>query len=182
MKKISIFIATILSATILFGAVLPASAASAEVTIEVEATEMDNVSVVVPTTLPIIFNADGTNTLPTAWTIENKSQIAGIHLSQIDMKANSSGWKLLSEETDTSTLPADSKAIQFYVKANENVKLIAPTDNLSGSVGKTTYEKTELVIPSGKTQVLGFEINRGAFTQNLASAKAFDMILTFEFN
>ena len=84
MKKIKVLLATLLSVTVVLGAVVPTYAASSDVNIEVKATSMDNVSVTVPTSIPIVFNADGSNTLPTNWTIENLSAIAGIHLSQID--------------------------------------------------------------------------------------------------
>ena len=57
------------------GAAIPVNAASADVKIQVEATTMDNVSVTIPTTLPIIFVEDGTNILPSDWTIENVSSI-----------------------------------------------------------------------------------------------------------
>ena len=33
-----------------------------------------------------------------------------------------------------------------------------------------------------ETQVLSFGVERGAFTKSEASAKAFDMVLTFNFN
>ena len=84
-------LAAILSFVAIMGAAIPVNAASADVNIEVKATTMDNVSVTVPTTLPIVFNEDGTNTLPSNWTIENISSIAGVHLSAVDMNANSSG-------------------------------------------------------------------------------------------
>ena len=77
MKKLNVLLAAVLSVALLFGANISASAASAEVQFEVKATDV-NVAVNVPTTLPIIFNEDGTNTYPTNWTIENKSAIARI--------------------------------------------------------------------------------------------------------
>ena len=64
-------VAAILSLVVIMGAAIPVNAASADVNIEVKATTMDNISVTVPTTVPIVFNEDGTNTLPSNWTIEN---------------------------------------------------------------------------------------------------------------
>lgn len=78
-------LAAILSVVVIMGAAIPVNAASTDVNIEVKETTMDNVSVTVPTTVPIVFNEDGTNTLPSNWTIENISSIAGIHLSTIGL-------------------------------------------------------------------------------------------------
>ena len=55
MKKINVLLAALLSVTVLFGAAVPANAASADVNIEIKATTMDGVSVTVPTQLPILF-------------------------------------------------------------------------------------------------------------------------------
>jgi lysophospholipase L1-like esterase len=63
MKKVKVLLASLLSITVVLGTVVPSYAAEpvSEVKIEIEATDM-NVSVTVPSTLPIVFNADGTNT------------------------------------------------------------------------------------------------------------------------
>lgn len=182
MKKIKIFMAALAAVTIVFGATAPAYAASTNVEIEVEATDMDNVSVTVPTTLPIIFNADGTNTLPSNWTIENKSTIAGIHLSKVNMNAGNTGWKLLAASEDVTSLSADTKSIQFSIGKAGNTKLVTPNSGTGNAEGSVSFGDTEISIPSGKTQVLNFKVERGAFTKTEASAKAFDMVLTFNFN
>ena len=182
MKKMNILFATILSVAILFGMAVPAHAASSNVNIEIQATTMDNVSVTVPTNLPIVFNADGTNTLPTNWTIENKSSIAGIHLSKIQMNAGSNGWKLLDATEDTKQLPVNSKSIQFFAGKQGALKLVSPSEGRAAVSGSVSFGASEISIASGETQVLSFNVKRGAFTEASASAKAFEMILTFEFN
>lgn len=182
MKKVNIVLAALLSVTVLFGATIPANAASSNVNIEIKATTMDNVSVTVPTVLPIIFNEDGTNTLPTNWTIENKSTIAGIHLSQVDMNAEENGWTLLAATEDTKKLPVDTKSIQFSVGKDGALKLVAPSAGKSASSGSAVFEANDIAIASGETQILSFDVKRGAFTESAVSAKAFDMVLTFEFN
>ncbi len=182
MKTGKVLLAALLSVTVIFGAAVPTYAASSDVKIEVKATTMDNVSVTVPTTIPIVFNADGTNTLPTNWTIENVSTIAGIHLSEIDMNAESSGWKLLAESQDVKVLSKDTKSIKFSVGKAGALKLVAPTSGTESASGSVSFGDTEIAIPSGATQVLSFGVERGAFTKSEASAKAFDMVLTFNFN
>lgn len=182
MKKVKVLLAALLSVTVVLGAAVPTYAASSDVNIEVKATTMDNVSVTVPTSIPIVFNADGSNTLPTNWTIENLSTIAGIHLSQIDMNAESSGWKLLADSENVKTLSADTKSIKFSVGKAGALKLVVPTSGTESATGIVTFDNTEIAIPSGETQVLSFGVERGAFTEAEASAKAFDMVLTFNFN
>jgi len=182
MKKLNVVLAAALSMVVLFGAAISAKAASTEVTIEVKETAMDNVSVTVPTNLPIVFNEDGSNTLPTNWSIDNISTIAGIHLAQIDMDGNETGWKLLAESKDTKVMPVDTKSIQFSVGKEGNLKMVAPISGTENAKGLVSFLDDEIAIASGESQVLSFEVQRGAFTQSQASSKAFDMVLTFEFN
>lgn len=182
MKQVKVLLAALLSVTVILGTAVPTYAASSDVKIEVKETTMDNVSVTVPTTIPIVFNADGTNTLPTNWTIENVSTIAGIHLSKIDMDAGNSGWKLLADSQDVKTLSKDTKSIKFSVGKAGALKLVAPTSGTESASGSVTFANTEISIPSGETKVLSFGVERGAFTKSEASAKAFDMVLTFNFN
>lgn len=182
MKKIKVLLAALLSVTVVLGATVPTYAASSDVNIEVKATSMDNVSVTVPTTIPIVFNADGSNTLPTNWTIENMSTIAGIHLSQIDMNAEDSGWKLLADSENVKTLSADTKSIKFSVGKSGALKLVVPTSGTESENGTVTFDDTEISIPSGESQILSFDVERGAFTNSAATAKAFNMVLTFNFN
>ena len=182
MKQVKVLLAALLSVTVILGTAVPTYAASSDVKIEVKETTMDNVSVTVPTTIPIVFNADGSNTLPTNWTIENVSTIAGIHLAKIDMDAGSSGWKLLADTQNVKTLSKDTKSIKFSVGKAGALKLVAPTSGTDSTSGSVTFGNTEIEIPSGQTQVLSFGVERGAFTKSEASAKAFDMVLTFNFN
>ncbi len=179
MKKLLV---ALLSVTVMVGTVIPSYAATSNVEIEVKATDMDNVSVTVPTTIPIVFNADGTNTLPTNWTIENKSTLAGIHLSQIDMDAETTNWKLLAASENVKNLSANTKSIQFSVGKTGALKLVVPNEGTESAKGSVTFAEDEISIPSGETEVLSFDVVRGAFTQTEASAKAFNMVLTFNFN
>lgn len=182
MKKMNKIIVAVLSVTMLFGATLTANAASTEVLIEVKETAMDDVSVTVPTTIPIVFNENGTNTLPSNWTIENKSSIAGIHLSKVEMNAGESGWKLLGPAEDTTILSADTKAMQFFMGREGDLRLVEPLDGTEGPEGVLEFNNMEISIMAGLTETILFEVSRGAFTESQASAKAFDMILTFNFD
>lgn len=183
MRKAKVLFATLLSVTAVLGGVNTAHAAqSAEVMIDVKATALDQTIVTVPGTLPVVFNEDGSNLLPSDWTIENGSTIAGIHLEKVEMDAKESGWKLLAASADTKTLPADSKSIQFYMGKAGELKLIAPTSGSEASTGSFEFGADDISISSGGEQVISFDINRGAFKTAKAAAKAFDMVLTFQFN
>ena len=182
MKKCNVIMAAVLSMAVLFGANIPVNAASAEVTIEVKETIMDNVSVTVPTTLPIIFNEDGSNTLPTNWTIENISTIAGIHLAEVEMDGTESGWQILGNAENTKLMKVNTKAMKFSLGKSGALKLVEPTNGTKNAVGTITFGDEEITIASGEEQVLDFNVERGAFTSSQASQKAFDMVLTFEFN
>ena len=170
----------ILSMVVLVGAAIPVNAASADVNIEIKATDM-NMSVTVPSTLPIVFNEDGTNTFPSNWTIENVSSLAGIHLSTVDMNANSSGWKLVKESSSVKTQTVNGKAIKFFVGVPGNIKLVQPSNGNESETGTTSFGNTDICIAAGETKELTFAVERGAFTTPQSSEKAFDMVLTFEF-
>lgn len=175
-------LSVILFATLVMGMTISANAASSEVDITIKATAMDNVSVTVPTSLPIVFNEDGSNTLPSSWTIKNVSTIAGIHLSNVEMSSDSAGWKLLAASENTKTLAADTKSVKFYVGKGEALKLVVPSSGTAYKDGSVSFAASEITIPAGGSQILKFNIERGAFTTAEASAKAFDMVLTFDFN
>ena len=181
MRKVKVLLAALLSVTTVFGAMIPTHAASSEVQIEIEATDM-NVSVTVPSTLPIVFHADGTNTFPTNWTIENKSAIAGIHLTGVEMDAEKTDWRLLEGSVDVKMQSADCKSIQFFMGKENALKLIVPTEGTESAKGAVTFEKVDISIPAGGKQNISFDVERGAFTQTEASAKAFQMVLNFAFN
>ena len=183
MKKIKILVAALLSVTVVLGTVVPACAAEpvSEVQIEVNATDM-NVSVTVPSTLPIVFNADGTNTFPEHWTIENVSTLAGIHLKQVDLNAGGTGWKLVKDTSKVRTQTVNGKAIKFSAGVAGNMQLVEPTNGTESETGTATFGESDICIAAGQSRDLIFVVERGAFTQTTVSAKAFTMELGFEFN
>ena len=66
---------TFLAFSLMLGTAVPSFASTTDVTIAGEATTID---MSVPTSCPIVFEADGTNTTPDNFTITNNSQIAGV--------------------------------------------------------------------------------------------------------
>ncbi len=177
MKRMKVIVAALLAVTVIFGGVVPAHAASAEVNIEVKATDM-NVSVTVPTTIPIVFNEDGTNTYPTNWTVENVSTIAGIYLESVDLTSNN-GWSLLKGSEDSKKLPVDTKKMKLRMGVEDIMNLVEPT---ADSDGYTMYNPSDIQLPSGTSKTINFEVERGAFNEGASMETAFDMVLTFQFS
>lgn len=109
-RKMNVVLAMVLSMTLLFGATISANAASAEVKFDVKQTDT-NLAINVPTTVPIIFNEDGTNTYPTNWEIQNVGILGCVCLKNVEMEATDAGWILLDEKE-----AGESKPIQFEVE------------------------------------------------------------------
>lgn len=183
MKKVKVLLAAVLSITVVLGTVAPTYAAEpvSEVKIAIEATDM-NVSVTVPSTLPIVFNADGSNTIPDNWTIENVSALAGIHLTNVHLNGNGSGWKVVNDSSIVKTQSVNGKAVKFFVGVPGAMKLVEPQSGSENEAGTAGFEANDICIASGETKTLNFMVERGAFTETTASAKAFSMTLDFAFN
>ena len=201
MKKTQLLLGSTLCLGLMAGLAVPTNAAT-DVTIEIQETDLNNnigyvedkdgdgipdadmseFSVTVPAVLPIIFNSDGTNTLPTNWQIENHSSIANISLTKVEFDAKDSGWKLLPKTQEIDELSADTKAMKFYMgKSSSDLALVTPT-NEEGTVGSRTWENGSFTIPVETAKNVSFNVERGAFTSSESAARAFEMLLTFEFN
>ncbi len=176
-KKMSVMLAMVLSVTLLFGATISANAASATVTFQVEQSDVTT-AVTVPGQLPIIFNANGTNTYPTNWTVYNNSELGAVRLRTADLVTRND-WDLVNETTDIKTNARDSKQIKFYMGAPNELRIFKPS---SDSSRLSFEEEYEIVIPAGGSQKFEFKVERGAFKTALAEHIAFDLVLTFEYN
>lgn len=140
------------------------------------------VNVTVPSNAPMIFNEDGTNTLPTNFTVTNNSKIAGVSLTGISLDSKNSGWTLLSEGTDLKVQAKDLKKIKLKMGKDGQMKTIAPTNGSNDSTGSASWSSGDISIPALGSETIKFEVDRGAFDTPVANAKAFDMTLNFEFN
>lgn len=201
MKKTKLLLGSTLCLGLMAGLTVPTNAAT-DVTIEIQETDLNNdigyvedkdgdgipdadmseFSVTVPAALPIIFNSDGTNTLPTNWQIENRSSIANISLTKVELDAKDSGWKLLPKSQEISNLAADTKAMKFYMgKSSNSLALVTPNEE-NNSLGSYEWENGSFTIPTESGKNVSFKVERGAFTSSESAASAFEMLLTFEFN
>ena len=172
------------SSLIILGAIFsstPSSvlADSSVLNIETKATTVD---VTVPGSTAIVFNADGTNATPTNFVISNQSKIAGINLSSVELDAGLSGWNLVDDSTDLKVQAVDTKNIRLKVGKLGQEQLVSPSAGSVSSSGTAQLGKALFSIPAKSQEKMNFVVERGAFGQSEAEAKAFDMTLNFEFN
>ena len=178
MKLRNLILSGVLSIGILSSMGVNAFAAGTAVNIETKAT---TVNMSVPSTMAVVFNEDGTNTLPTNFTVTNNSKIAGVSLTKIDVNAGSSGWSFCDASTDMKVKPAGTKDIKFTAGKEGVTKLVTPT-TAKDTKASATFASGQISIPASGSQVLKFEMERTAFKEAISSSKAFDMTLTFDFN
>ena len=184
MKKIKnkqIF-ALLMAAIVMVGTVIPVNAANADVYIEVQATTMEGVSLTVPSELPIVFNEDGTNTIPSNWTIENNSSIAGIHLSSVYLVNDDGTWCILDEGEDATKIPADSQIMKFAMGEEGNLIYLNPDNAPYDPYATATFEADDFVVEAGEQKVMKFLVERGAYTHAISPTRVFEMGLEFDFN
>lgn len=174
-----LLIAGLLSSGILLGSSTATSAAEfgSALQIDVKAT---TVNVTIPSTAPMVFNEDGTNTLPTNFTMKNNSKVGGVSLKKIALSSPSKTWSLLAESTDLKTQPKDQKKIKLHLGKQGKEKLVAPATD--ASTGSVSFNAGEISIPATATETLSFKVERGTFSQAVANSTAFNMTLTFDFN
>lgn len=166
-----------ISIGVLSGMVTPASAGTS-VNIQAKPT---TVNMTVPSTMAVVFNEDGTNTLPTNFSVTNNSAIAGVSLVKIDVDAGSTGWNFCQSTVDLKTRPADTKEIKFTAGKSGVSKLVSPSSE-KGTSASASFASGQISIPSKGSETLAFSVERTAFKQAISSSKAFDMTLTFDFN
>lgn len=153
------------------------SAENADIHIEAEAT---TVNMTVPGVVGMIFNENGTNTLPDNFTIRNNSAVGGIYVSGISVNANGSGWQLVNSSTDLTKVGVDTKSIKLKMGEENSLKIINPTNGSMDSTGKAEFGINEFVIPAESEKTVKFGVERGAFSSAVTNAKAFDMGISFD--
>lgn len=178
--KMNVVLAMVLSVTLLFGATISANAASAEVKFDVKQTDT-NLAINVPTTLPIIFNEDGTNTYPTNWEIQNVGVLGCVCLKNVEMEATDAGWTLLDEKVDTSKLPVDTKSVKFKMGTEGSLRTVNPRTSDNPSLGLMYLEDDELTIEAGESKLIQFEVERGAFSKDISNRTTFNITLVFKY-
>ena len=162
-----------------FSAVVPVSAATSNITIDAEPTTVD---VTVPATAPMVFNADGTNTVPSNFTIENHS-IGEVHLTNIKLHApNENHWMFAKVGTNLKLEPANTKTITLKLGAAGAEKSAEIGFTSRSDSATVTFEAKDFVIPADGSKTLAFVVDRCAFTKAISSEKAVDMTLNFDFN
>lgn len=180
-KKI---ISGLLAATMMLSTAVPTFALAgdtktSEITIDAKAT---TVNVTVPSSAPMVFNEDGTNTLPSNFDITNNSDIAGVHINSIKLDGTDTGWSVLKESADLKTQKKNLKKIKIKMGVSGNEKIVAPTNGSDDSTGTATFGPTDFAVAANETKKVNFVVERGAFTEPVANAKAYDMTIVFDFD
>lgn len=150
-------------------------------TVDAKAT---NVNVTVPTTAPFVLDENGDTLVPRNFRVKNNSAIAGIYLESISLDAKTNGWEVVNQDFDLKTMDVDSKKLRVTFGKEGKMKLVAPTNagvRGNSKTGSVTFDSGEIDIEAEQTQKLDFKIDRGAFSEAVANANAFDMTLRFRF-
>ena len=141
----------------------------------------ETVNITVPSDMKIIFNSDGSNTLPNNYTITNDS-IYTINLDKVSLTGNNN-WQLLNSNVEIKNLKKDSKKIKFYVDDT----LIQPKNSSNEVVDESSNGESSIpldevknkTINANSSSTINFNIERGIFSKDISTEKAFDMILNF---
>lgn len=164
----------------------PGSGTSSGSTLKIT-TEVTTVNVTVPTTIPFVFKADGTNDVPTNLYVYNGS-IADVYLQSIklDSKNFNSDWKLVGTGYELNKMNTNTKYVRFTFGSKDAgvTKVVAPnsTNNIDEyDSGEATFSPNQIVIESKNNKLLDFDVERGSFTSSISEAEAFDMTLVFNF-
>ncbi len=166
-------IASSLVALLLVGAnTLSADEKQTDVTISTEAAVMN---ITVPSTMPMTFKGDGTNVYATNFTIANNSALGDIYLSKVEASAKGD-WKLASEGTSWSSVPANTKKIELTI---DNKVIDGEGD--AAAYASETFGMTDFVIKNASEKDLSYSCKRSAFTDVLNNESAYTLNLTFEF-
>lgn len=161
--------------TVMFGSIVTNANASTEVSIGIEAATVD---VTVPTSLALMFKADGTTVIPTLPVVNNSTSHT-LALENLVVNSAGSGWKFSSVREDI--VKKDSKIIGLSVKSGDNFNAsIVPNDGTTSTTASIDFaDNGQLKIAPSETINLDLGMVRGVYTTDVAVSKAFDLQLNF---
>lgn len=150
-----------------------------DVQIQAEATTMN---VTVPTSVDIIFNADGTDVVPDNFNITNNSAISGIHVKNIKFDGTTQKWNVAKDDLNMKTLPVGEKTVKFTVGKAGSEKNVTPESGDKANVGNAAFTQGEFDIAAEATENLSIKVERGSFKEAVAKASAYKVLIDFDFN
>lgn len=166
--------------------VVPVQASSNEtdMKIEIKASVID---VNMPTELPVVFESDGSNTIPD-FVIQNNSTVdLNLHrvtFSEIKAVAGDQ-WSLTAEPDDFLEMENNVKTILVKTGAIGQEKGLILQENPQQTAlkdGIASFESGELKVPKNQSRSLGIKIKRGVFTKEASATDAFKIKVDFNFS
>lgn len=137
--------------------------ASGNTDINIE-TKAATISLTVPSAITFTFLADGTNTLPTNYTIKNESAV-DMTLNTITVSSDN-GWELVASG-DAKLSTTNAKAIHMTLDTKEAVDGVY---TLNQNIAKTTGEHT-----------IAFAVDRPAYSKAQSVNSAYKAVLAFSY-
>ena len=157
------------------------AAETGSTTVKIEA-ETTTVNVTVPSEYAMVFRADGGNTLPENFNIQNGSNLGEIHVEKVSV-TGTNDWEVVKDDYDLATMAANTKKIEMKVGAEGTEKVLAPTGGTdTGATGEATFTQGEMDIAAGETLDMSILVERGTFTEAISSEEAFTMTINFGYN
>lgn len=155
-----------------------ASSTQSIMTIQAKASQ---ISVIVPTEFPVVFESDGTNVIPDFY-IENDSTVP-MKLSRVvfdEMPADIREWNLISKKAFKSNI-TDSRDVCIKVGKEGKEKYLELSNISDGKRGIATFNE-DFKVPVKSKENVSFVIKRSVFTKDISVGKAFRLNLDFNFS
>jgi Cu/Ag efflux protein CusF len=164
------------------------TSSSTDVKIKIEATEL-MANITVPTAMAFSFNADGSTTVPSNFTVKNYG-LAGVYLKDVTMTGSDS-WDLAGASEDVSKFAADTKKIALYIddetvtSSNKSSATMLATSKVDLSEGTIGVAGKTATATDPTSTTIHFYVERGAFTSATTgystAASAYTMACTWAF-
>lgn len=166
--------------------VVPVQAGSNEtdMKIEIKASVID---VNMPTELPVVFESDGSNTIPD-FVIQNNSTVdLNVHKIVVDeIKAEDGDqWTLTDNAEDFLEMENDVKTILVsvgQVGSESGLALETNPQQTALKRGVAKFESGAFKVPKNQSRSLGIKIKRGVFTKEAPATDAFKIKVDFNFS
>lgn len=168
--KFKTLLSTGLTCGILMNLLPVVANASTEVSIETKQFTSD---VTIPTSLAMIFNADGTSVVPTL-PIQNDMNTFDVKLNSITADFSTSDWSPVNSGSSFDVLDAKNIALGFNV-TDSGFKTFNVTDS-----NTSVCDNLAIAIKPSEKFDLNLEVEKASFTTSSSTAKAFTLEFDYD--